>query len=268
MSRIDTHPTARTITDDLRAGISQTRLWMYLAKREIARQYDRTAMGVLWIPINVLLHVGILGLVYSAVLGGSKNYFAYFALSYSIWTTFGRTLSEGSTLWNGSGKYILQFSTPISMFIAKSVYKLILIFSLSLPVGFAIALFAGARPGVSVLLFIPGMIVYFANITWLITIMSIVALRFRDFSRFVPNIVFIVYLTTPILWQIDRLPEDKQWIAQINPVYHLISLVREPLLGSSASATSWIICIAGAIVGNLLAVIVLRAFRWRIPLWL
>jgi len=268
MTRIDTHPTSRSITDDLREGLSQSRLWRYLAKREIARQYDRTAMGVLWIPINVFLHVGLLGLVYSAVLGGSKNYFAYFALSYSIWTTFGRTLSEASTLWKGSEKYLRQFSTPISMFIAKAVYKLMLIFGLSLPVGFTIALLAGARPGPSIVLVIPGLIVYFANVTWVVTIMSIAALRFRDLSRFVPNIIFLVYLTTPIMWQVERLGEDKQWIAQVNPVYHLISLVRDPLLGSPPPAFSWIVCISTAVVGNVLAVLVLRAFRWRIPLWL
>lgn len=265
---MDTHPTARSLGDDFRAGFAQASLWRFLARREIARQYDRTAIGVFWIPLNILFHVAILGLVYSAVLGASKNYFSYFALSYSIWTTFGRTLSESSTLWRGSEKFLKQFSTPISTFINKCVYKLLLIFLISLPVGFAIALITGTRPGLHVLLVLPGIVVYFANIYWVVTVLSIASLRFRDLSRFMPNIVFLVYLTTPILWQIDRLGEDKQWIAQANPIFHLISLVRDPLLGTPAPTLSWMVCLTTAIVGNLVAFWTLKAFRWRIPLWL
>lgn len=268
MAQMDTHPTARSLGDDFRSGFSQARLWRFLAKREIARQYDRTAIGVFWIPLNILFHVSILGLVYSAVIGHSKSYFPYFALSYSIWTTFGRTLSESSSLWRSSEKYLKQFSTPISTFINKAVYKLLLIFLISLPVGFAIALLTGARPGWSVLLAIPGIAVYFANIFWIVTVLSIASLRFRDLSRFMPNIVFLVYLTTPILWQIDRLSEDKRWIAQANPIYHLISLVREPLLGHPAPMLSWIVCLSTALVGNIVAFWTLKTFRWRIPLWL
>ena len=262
------HPIDRSIFDDLRAGFSQAKLWKFLAQREIARQYDRTAIGVFWIPLNILFHFCLLGLVYSAVLGHSKGYFPYFALSYSIWTTFGRTLSESSTLWRGSEKYLQQFSTPISTFINKSVYKLLLIFLISLPVGIVISLVTGARPGFSVLLAIPGIVVYFANIYWIVTVLSIASLRFRDLARFMPNIVFLVYLTTPILWQVTRLSEDKRWIAEINPIYHLISLIRDPLLGHPAPMLSWIVCISGAIVGNIIAVWALKAFRWRIPLWL
>ena len=85
--------------------------------------------------------------------------------------------------------------------------------------------------------------------------------------KLLPNLTFILYLTTPIMWRRERLG-DHTWIADINPVYHMISLVREPLLGHTPSALSWWVAIGLAVVGNMIGIALLGAFRRRIPLWL
>ncbi len=268
MSQTNTHPSARSITDDLTSGISQPHLWMYLAKQDLATQYNRTTLGALWIPLNIFIHVSVLGIVFSAVLDSPKGYFAYFAISYSIWTTLSRTLSESSSLWVSSQKYIKQFSAPISLFIYKAVFKLFIIFMMSLPIGWLIALLTGAEISPEALWVIPGIIVYFSNIIWIVTVLSIVSLRYRDIAKFMPNLVFLIYLTTPILWSVDRLGDDKMWIALFNPIYHMLSLVRDPLLGMAPSSISWIVCISMAVIGNIVAIWALRTYRWKIHLWL
>ena len=268
MSQINTHPSARSIVDDLISGIKQPHLWMYLAKQDLAKQYSRTALGALWIPLNILIHVSVLGLVFSAVLDSPKGYLAYFAISYSIWTTLSRTLSESSVLWVSSQKYIKQFSAPISLFVFKAVFKLFIIFMISLPVGGLIALLTGAPISWQALWVFPGIIVYFSNIVWLVTILSLISLRYRDIAKFMPNLLFLIYLTTPILWSVDRLGDDKLWIALFNPIYHMLSLVRDPLLGSAPALSSWIVCLSMALIGNIVALWALRTYRWKIHLWL
>ena len=260
-------PASTTMLADLREGLARHRLWRFMAWREIARQHARTALGVVWIPINVLLHVAILGAVFALVFDGGSRYFAYFALSFSLWKPFGQMLGLGASLWTSSEKYVKHLPAPTSLFVLKTIYKVVLVLVMSLPVGVALALVAGARPGWVVLLALPGAVLFVVNIAWITTALSVVALRFRDVRRLVPNMLFLIYLSTPIMWEPERLGEHR-WIADVNPLYHMISVVREPVLGHAPSLLSWAVVIGLGVVGNAAAWSLLGAVRRRIPLWL
>lgn len=264
---VNTTPATRSMLDDLREGVRQHRVWRFIGWREVRRQYERTAIGVGWIPLNVLLHVGTLGLVYSLIFHGGKRYFAYFAMSYSIWKAFGQMLGSAATLWPSSEKYITHLPAPISLFVAKGVYKMVIVMALSIPVGVILAYATGAPPTWIGLLAIPGVLIYVLNILWIMTVLSLICLRSRDVRQLVPNMLFIIFLTTPIMWQVERL-RDQQWVALVNPLYHMIELVRAPVLGQYPSALSWTVGIGMAILGNAFAFTLLGLVRRRIPLWL
>lgn len=260
-------PATMTMLDDVRESVRQHRVWRFIGWREVARQYERTLLGVFWIPLNVLLHVGTLGLVYSVIFDGGKKYFAYFAMSYSIWKAFGLMLGSAASLWPSSEKYITHLPAPISLFVAKGVYKMVIVMALSLPVGVILAIATGARPGWMVLLAVPGVIIYVLNILWIMTVLSLICLRSRDVRQLVPNLLFIIFLTTPIMWQVKKLG-DHQWVALVNPLYHMIELVRAPVLGQMPSPLSWGVGIGMAVVGNAFGFTLLAVLRRRIALWL
>lgn len=260
-------PGPLTMLDDVRASLRSHRLWRFIGWREVVRQYERTMIGVFWIPLNVLLHVGTLGLVYMVIFDGGKKYFAYFAMSYSIWKAFGQTLGTAASLWPSSQKYLTHLPAPVSLFVAKGVFKMAIVMGLSVPVGVGLAIATGARPGWSAALAVPGVAIYLLNIVWIMTVLSLVCLRSRDVRQLVPNMLFLIFLTTPIMWEAKRLG-DHQWIAQLNPLYHMIELVRAPVLGHAPAALSWAVGVGMAVVGNAVAFALLAAVRRRIPLWL
>ena len=53
-----------------------------------------------------------------------------------------------------------------------------------------------------------------------------------------------------------------------NPLYHMIEIVRAPLLGSTIEPTSWIATVALLFLGSLLTFLTLARYRSRIPYWL
>ncbi|GJM20065.1 MAG: sugar ABC transporter permease [Phycisphaeraceae bacterium] len=257
-----------TMLADLIEGLRRHRLWRFIAQREIARQYKRTIIGVLWIPLHVLLHVLILGAVFTLVMDGGGRYFAYFALSYAIWKPFGQMLGLASNLWKSNDKYVKHLPGPISLYVIKAVYRVTLVLVMSLPVGIGLAYATGApAPGWPLLLVIPGVVLFVANMAWITTALSVICLRFRDVRSLVPNMLFVIYLGTPIMWEPSKLG-DHQWIAQVNPLYHLFSVIREPVLGAMPAWWSWAVALGLAVVGNLVAWSLLGAVRRRIPLWL
>ncbi len=255
-----------SMLDDLGRSLRRNRLWRFLAWREVAKQYDRTAIGVVWIPLNVFIHVALIGFIFSKLFG-SDRYMPHFALGFAIWMVIARCISESSSLWAGAEKYLRHLNVPLSVFVFKMVCKSGIVLMMTLPAGALYAILTGARPGWSAVLILPGMVVLLANLAWIGTIFSVLSLRFRDFAKFTPNLLFLGYMATPILWEPELLG-DHIWIAEVNPLYHLIELMRAPLQGDIPAAASWFIGIGLAIIGNAIGFWVLSFARKKIVLWL
>jgi len=72
---------------------------------------------------------------------------------------------------------------------------------------------------------------------------------------------------TPIMWQLSSL-NGADIFADVNPVYHLIELVRAPMLGTAPEFQSWLVAGSLAIVGSVLAATLLVRKSRRIVFWL
>ncbi len=80
------------------------------------------------------------------------------------------------------------------------------------------------------LLVLPGLVLLFLNSIWLGIVIAILSTRFYDVPQIVANLLQVVFFSTPIIWQAKALG-DAPLIAEINPIYHLVEVVRAPLLG-------------------------------------
>ena len=57
-------------------------------------------------------------------------------------------------------------------------------------------------------------------------------------------------------------------ILEPNPVYHLLEIVRAPLMGNSPSFPNWLISSLFALIGWVLTIFFFDRFRKRIAYWL
>ena len=72
---------------------------------------------------------------------------------------------------------------------------------------------------------------------------------------------------TPIMWPLSTLG-DATYIAEINPLYHLIDIVRAPLLGQNAEFSSWLVAIALMFPGSAVSMWLLRRASRRLVFWI
>jgi ABC-2 type transport system permease protein/lipopolysaccharide transport system permease protein len=90
--------------------------------------------------------------------------------------------------------------------------------------------------------------------------------RFRDIPQIVASVVQIVFFLTPIMWKPEFLGQ-RSYLVAVNPFFHLIEMVRAPLLGHSPSLEN---CAA---VGTITAINLAIAaaffvnYRSRIAYW-
>jgi len=93
-------------------------------------------------------------------------------------------------------------------------------------------------------------------------------LRFRDVQQIVTSMLPIGMIVTPIFRPIDQVAGTARMVfVQFNPLYHCVQMVRAPLLGAVPSAGNYIVVLAMAAAGWIVAYLVFARFRARIAYW-
>jgi lipopolysaccharide transport system permease protein len=106
-------------------------------------------------------------------------------------------------------------------------------------------------------------------LAWVSLIFGIVCARYRDLPQIVNSALQILIFLTPIMWMPNSISERVGfYLVQLNPLYHLLDLVRAPLLGQSPAITSWTVVVVMGIIGWLGALYMYARYKNRIVFWL
>jgi lipopolysaccharide transport system permease protein len=114
---------------------------------------------------------------------------------------------------------------------------------------------------------VPHLIIIQFIILFLSIIITTFCTRFQDMAQVVSVLTQILFFFTPILWQVESL-KGRISIAQWNPIFHWIQMIRAPLLGNIPTPDDYIWSIASLILLFLGATYYLGRYRSRIALWL
>ena len=58
-----------------------------------------------------------------------------------------------------------------------------------------------------------------------------------------------------------------RWAAEINPYYHFLEILRQPVLGASASPQSWATVLGITMLGSFGTLLFFARFRTRVAYW-
>jgi ABC-2 type transport system permease protein len=130
------------------------------------------------------------------------------------------------------------------------------------------------HPGIdwTIILAIPAFALLAVNAVWVALLFGIIATRFRDIPPVINSLIQLVFFMTPIVWTPDVLlgGSHSGWktaVAEFNPLYHYLEIVRAPLLGQVQSVHHWIVVGVLTVVGSGLALLALRNYRARVSYW-
>jgi ABC-type polysaccharide/polyol phosphate export permease len=87
-------------------------------------------------------------------------------------------------------------------------------------------------------------------------------------QQLITSLIQISMFVTPIFWPPENLQGAARFVfVDFNPLYHLIDIVRSPLLGRLPAAESYIAMVALTVVGWWLTYLLFSYFRRRIAYW-
>jgi ABC-2 type transport system permease protein/lipopolysaccharide transport system permease protein len=121
-------------------------------------------------------------------------------------------------------------------------------------------------PGTVGLLAIPGLIVLITNGALANLSIGIISARFRDVPPLIGSVVQIVFFVTPIFWKPELL-KGKEYVTDLNPFFHLLEIVRAPMLGNVPSAKSWVAVLLITLFNIAITGAFFSRYRSRISYW-
>lgn len=252
---------------DMVAGLASWRLWLRLGWNDILQRYRRSILGPFWLTASMALMIVSLGILYAGLLNTPiEDILPYLCVGLLVWNLISSFLTESGTLFTGSESYIKQIRLPYSVYVYRSTWSKLVIFFHNFIIYFVVLLYFQIWPGAVALLAIPALVVVVINGALASLTIGIVSARFRDVPPLISSVIQIVFFLTPIFWKPEML-KGREYVIDLNPFFHLLEIVRAPLLGSMPSAKSYFAVLLITVINIAITGVFFSRFRSRISYW-
>jgi ABC-type polysaccharide/polyol phosphate export permease len=255
---------------DIYASFNRYQLVGTLGWQDILQRYRRSRLGPFWITIAMAVMIGAIGFVFGQIFQTNMGeFFPHLAVGLIFWGFIVTTLNESCNGFIEAEGIIKQLPIPLFVHILRVIWRNDIVLLHNLVILPLVFLIIGKGIGWIALLSFVGFILVLLNLMWISLLVSILSTRYRDFPQIVASALQVMFYLTPIMWMPAMLPEwVKGYLLGYNPFYHLLELVRAPLLGSPPSALSWIFCLVMLCVGWFTVLLVYGRVKLRIAYWL
>ena len=256
--------------EDIKRATLDIGLPLYLARADIRQRYRRSTLGPFWITISTGVMIACIGIIFGSLFKSPmSDFLPFLATGLIIWGLISSTITEATSVFVTAEPIIKQLPLPLTTHIYRMIFRNLYIFFHNIIILPIVLLCVQRGIKLNIFLFIPGLVIVSLNLVWMSILLSIVCSRFRDLTQIVASILQIFFYVTPIIWLPALLPARASvMILEPNPFYHLLAIVREPLLGNAPSFTNWIISTCLCILGWLISIKFFDKYRSRIAYWL
>jgi ABC-2 type transport system permease protein/lipopolysaccharide transport system permease protein len=253
---------------DLRDGAAKSWMWTALALQDIRLRYRGSVLGPFWVTISTLVMAVSMGVIYAQLFQiDVATYVPYLTIGLIVWQLISTLVSEGCETFLRADGIIQQVPIPFSVHVYRTVCRNFLVMAHSLaivPLGY---LFFAMPVGWHLLAVIPGFALLALNGVWICLLLGLISARFRDVPPIVGAFLQVWFFLTPVIYPVAAL-RDWRSLAEWNPFFAAIDVVRAPLLGAAPLETSWVVLLISTAIGSAFAFGMFARFRSRIAYWM
>jgi ABC-type polysaccharide/polyol phosphate export permease len=261
---------SETAAGDLLRGFRKRELWGRLGWLDVKRRYRRTTIGPFWTSITLAFYVLTVGTVGAAIWHQNiYDYLPFLVSGMIVWTLVSSIILESCSLFIAGQSLFRNIRFDYSVLAYALVWRNFLVLLHNFAVYFLVVVVL--KPSLlsfTALLAVPGLALVLVNAVWVSLLFGMFCLRFRDVPPLVASVMQIAMLITPLFWPADTLTGIRRFVfIDLNPLYHVVDIVRAPLIGQMPDPISYGVMIAMTIGGWWLTYEMFRRFRKRIAYW-
>jgi ABC-type polysaccharide/polyol phosphate export permease len=245
-------------------------IWLRAAYLDVRRRYVRTVIGPFWATGHIAVYIVAVGYIFSSVLATERaTYIPFLATGFIPWMLIYMMLQEASSSFISASSMRQQIPVPYSMFIYSMVWRNLIVHAHNYSLYLLVSLVYGFTINWTILLLIPSYILVLCNILWIATVVATVSARYRDVQQLVAAFVQVMVFVTPIFFAPEKLsPFQRTYILWPNLLYHLVVVIRAPLLGQVPPLSSYAVLVVTAILGWAFTLWFFGKYRSRIIFWI
>ena len=252
---------------DLIEGGRRYAMWSHLAFHDIRQRFRRSILGPFWLTLSMGIMIGAMGLVFSTLFRQNiSQTLPYIATGIIFWSLLTSCINEGTSTFIAAESFIRNVPVPVSVHFYRMMARNVFIWLFNMAIYLLVVVVFRISLGWSLILFLPGLVLFLFNVAWIALASAILSTRYRDIPQVISNVIQVVFFLTPVFWSPAVLTNRPAFV-DLNPFYHLLAVVRDPLLGEAPKAESWLFCLGMAIVGLGVTSWLYRRAHARIAYW-
>ena len=157
-----------------------------------------------------------------------------------------------------------QTSLPMFTFLWRTVLRNLINLAHHAVIILAVLVWYGVWRKANLPLSLVGLVLVILNITWISYAIAIASARFRDIPQIVGSVMQFAIFMTPVFWRPGGGIMTQHAVLLFNPFFHMLDVIRSPLLGGHASSLSYVILGIMAVAGWAATFSVFALIRRRI----
>lgn len=209
-------------------------------QKEIRGKYKGSFLGVLWSFLNPLLMVLVYAIVFPYLMRMQQEHYLIYLITGIIpWIFFTTVVTTGCNCVWVNGGIIKKVYFPRSILPISVVCAGLVNFLISCIVILLFLIFGGVGLSFNILWLFPIAIIQSLFSLGILFILSAINVYVRDIEYIVQFFINLLFYATPIIYNVEMLPENFRSILNLNPMVHFINAYRDifyyktsPSLGS------------------------------------
>jgi lipopolysaccharide transport system permease protein len=215
------------------------------------------------------IQIATMGVVFSLIFKTEpQEYVPFLAVSIILWMFIASSINDGCLSFISAEGIIKQLDVSLHVHVFRVLWKNALNFAhnmVIIPVAFLIV---GFSTGAGIVLFVPGFVILVVNLSWMAMILALLSARFRDTPPIVNSLMTVAFYVTPVMWYPSLLPGGTaHLLLGLNPLYHLLQIVRLPVLGQIPTFENWYLSAILGAAGWGLTLLLYKRLRSRVAYW-
>jgi len=207
-------------------------LWE-MTEKEIKARYKRAIFGFLWVILNPVLQMIIIGVIFSYFIK-IPNYFLFLFTGLLPWQFFSLSLTKVTPSIVNERSILQKAKFPIEAIPISIILANLFNMIVSLTLFIIILIFMQKIIFPQVLLIIPALIWLLAFTIGFSLLTASLNVKYRDINFFVQTILILWFYITPVLYDLTVIPGALYPILALNPLTTLFEIMRISLLNQGS----------------------------------
>jgi len=205
-----------------------------LAKRDFQAQSKATYLGIVWGYIQPLTYILLLVLVFSIGLrvnpGGKVPFAVYLITGMIAWQFFSNTLSTLTNVVKSHSFLVKKGDFSLSILHIARILSSLIPHLILIIVAIITGWCYGLMPGIYTMQIVYYLVAMFFLLLGLGWITSSTSIFVQDISNIIYIFIQFGFWLTPIIWNIDRIPQKYRWFIKMNPMNYIVSGYRDSII--------------------------------------